>query len=166
MDEFLKQHIPERKGALVTISGQKIGEHSGAEFYTIGERHIKADFKFPKTGGARERQPLYVAAKDAATNTVVVAEGNENPALYKHGIELVNINLINPAYHGLGKSPESGEILARVRYRQPLFHANVSVTEGGEGAMTFKKPQKFVASGQSAVWYAEDGEMLGGGVIL
>src|ERR1700733_6957833 len=81
VDDFLKQYIPEKRGALVTTTGDNIGEHFGSEFYTIGERHINAKFKFPKTGGAVEREPFYVSSKDAATNTVVVAEGSENQAL-------------------------------------------------------------------------------------
>ena len=52
LDDFLKQYIPEHRGALMTTAGEKIGEHSGAEFYTVGQRHIDADFTFPKTGGA------------------------------------------------------------------------------------------------------------------
>ena len=81
----------------MTTAGEKIGEHSGAEFYTIGQRHIDADFKFPKTGrsaDAEARKPFYVAAKDAATNTVMVAEGSENPALYRKEIEIANVNFI------------------------------------------------------------------------
>ncbi len=84
----------------MTTEGKKIGTHSGAEFYTIGERHIKADFKFPKTGGAKERKPFYVASKDVAANVVVVAEGDENPALYHKEIELAGVNFID------GQSPE------------------------------------------------------------
>src|SRR6202044_2818958 len=41
--DFLKQYIPEKRGALVTTTGERIGEHYGAEFYTIGQRHIDAD---------------------------------------------------------------------------------------------------------------------------
>jgi len=63
MDDFLKQYIPEKRGSLVTTSGENIGEHYGAEFYTIGQRHIDADFKFPKTGGAVAREPFYVSSK-------------------------------------------------------------------------------------------------------
>ena len=166
LDDFLKQHIPERRGALITTSGEKIGEHFGSEFYTIGERHIKADFKFQKTGGTHERQPFYVASKDTATNTLVVAEGDENPALYKDRVALFNINLIDSAYNVGGKSLTEAEVFARVRYRQPLFDAQISLTGNGTGHIIFKNPQKFVAPGQSAVWYSEDGEMLGGGIIL
>jgi tRNA-specific 2-thiouridylase len=165
--DFLKQHIPERRGALVTTAGEQIGEHFGAEFYTIGQRHIDADFKFPKTGrtgavtGGARREPFYVAAKDAATNTVVVAEGDENEALYRKEIELANVNII-----GAGTRAAVGSVFARVRYRQPLAAAKLSQLENGNYKLVFAKPQKFVAQGQSAVWYSKVGEMLGGGVII
>jgi tRNA-specific 2-thiouridylase len=63
----------------------------------------------------------------------------------------------------------AGEVLsvrARVRYRQPLSEATLSKLENGNYKLTFAAPQKFVAEGQSAVFYGTDGEMLGGGVIL
>ncbi len=165
LDDFLRQYIPEHRGTLMTTAGEKIGEHSGAEFYTIGQRHIDADFAFPKTGSTggtgATRKPFYVASKDAATNTVVLAEGSDDPALYRSELELTQINFIS------GMPPE--EILsvrARVRYRQPLSDATLSKLENGNYKLAFAAPQKFVAEGQSAVFYTADGEMLGGGVIL
>ncbi len=159
IEDFLRQYIPAHRGSLITTSGEKIGEHHGAEFYTIGQRHIDADFAFPKTGGASSRKPLYVASKDAGTNTVVVAEGSDNPALYRKDVELVQMNFIS------GKG-FSGPVRARVRYRQPLSAAMLAPTEGGRYQLTFASPQKFVAEGQSAVFYSATGEMLGGGVIV
>jgi tRNA-uridine 2-sulfurtransferase len=169
--DFLKQYIPARRGALVTTAGEQIGEHFGAEFYTIGQRHIDADFRFPKTGGVRhDREPFYVAAKDAATNTVVVAEGDEHEALYRREIELTSVNFLTGVKDGgknliLEKPPA---IFARVRYRQLLAPAKLSRSplSSGNFRLEFARPQKFVASGQSAVWYSRKGEMLGGGVIL
>jgi tRNA-specific 2-thiouridylase len=163
LDDFLKQYIPEHRGALVTTAGEIIGEHSGAEFYTIGQRHIDADFAFPKTGGAAPRKPLYVSSKDAVTNTVVLAEGSDDPALYRSEVELSQMNFVS------GAAPKDGGTLnvrARVRYRQPLSEATLSHLENGNYKMTFSAPQKFVAEGQSAVFYGADGEMLGGGVML
>jgi tRNA-specific 2-thiouridylase len=163
LDDFLRQYIPEKRGTLVTTTGKKIGEHSGAEFYTIGQRHIDADFAFPKTGGASERKPLYVSSKDAMTNTVVVAEGSENPALYRGEVELTQINFIS------GMTPlDDGalSVRARVRYRQPLSQATLLKIENGNYKLKFAAPQKFVAEGQSTVFYGADGEMLGGGVIV
>lgn len=167
LDDFLRQYIPERRGALMTTAGEKIGEHSGAEFYTIGQRHIGADFAFPKTGptgGAGvPRKPLYVARKDTATNTVVLAEGGDDPALYRSEVELTQVNFIS------GGAPKDGsalDIRARVRYRQPLSDATLSRLENENYKLAFAAPQKFVAEGQSAVFYGRDGEVLGGGIIL
>lgn len=162
MDDFLKQYILEKRGALVTTAGENIGEHYGAEFYTIGQRHISANFKFPKTGGAMAREPFYVASKNATTNTVVLAEGTNNEALYKREISLVNVNLIT---NMVANTLPTG-VFARVRYRQPVSPATLSKANDGAYHLTFEQPQKFVASGQSAVFYNEQGEMLGGGVIV
>jgi tRNA-specific 2-thiouridylase len=161
VEDFLKQYIPERRGALVTTEGTMIGEHSGAEFYTIGQRHIDADFKFPKTGRAAPRAPYYVAGKDAATNIVVVAEGSENPALYRKEIEIATVNIISGDAAVLG-----GTVFARVRYRQPLAEATISRLPNSNYKLVFARAQKFIAPGQSAVFYNAEGEMLGGGVIL
>jgi len=167
LDDFLKQYIPERRGALMTTAGEKIGEHSGAEFYTIGQRHIDADFAFPKTGptggAGAARKPLYVASKDSTTNTVVLAEGSDDPALYREDVALAQMNFISAT------APRAGERLSvrsRVRYRQPLSEAALSRLGDGNCRLEFAVPQKFVAQGQSAVFYGADGEMLGGGVIM
>ncbi len=159
--DFLKRYIPERRGALVTVAGKKIGEHAGAAFYTIGERHLNADFKFPKTGIAKERKPFYVVAKNVTENTVTVAEGNENQALYRKKIRLMDPNFIC----GESTAEVPARVFARVRYRQPLAAAKLSKSEGDGYMLEFREPQKFVASGQSAVWYSNEGEMLGGAVI-
>ncbi len=185
--DFLKQYIPSRRGALVTAEGERIGEHFGSEFYTIGQRHIDADFKFPKTNGAVPRKPFYVAAKDAATNTVIVAEGSENPALSSKNVSLTDVHFIDGPHSHILKNMRMGEssgrlartgagkgmqIFARVRYRQPLASAMLLKEKGkktrkGEAwSLMFDKPQKFVAPGQSAVWYSKKGELLGGGIIV
>ena len=163
IEDFLKAYIPEKPGEIVTTSGAKVGRHRGAQFYTIGQRHIDGEFTFPKTGATgagtpAARKPFYVAAKDAATNTVTVAEGADDPALFRREVRLVQMNFI-------GGAPYEGPVMARVRYRQPLGEA--TLLKGADGAWTlaFAAPQKFVAEGQSAVFYSGKGEMLGGGVI-
>ncbi len=165
IEDFLKEYIPERRGAVITTGGVKVGEHRGAQFYTIGQRHIDADFTFPKTGPKSvggmpfARKPFYVAAKDAVTNTVTVAEGADDPALYRGAVRLVQMNFISGTEY-------EGAVMARVRYRQPLFKAVLAKSDDGSFALSFAAPQKFVAEGQSAVFYSPDGEMLGGGVIV
>jgi len=175
IDDFLKEYIPEHRGALMTTTGEKIGEHHGTEFYTIGQRHIDADFQFPKAG-AVARKPFYVAGKDAATNTVVVAEGDDNSALYKKKVFLTDVHFIDPLFaRSIESANDDFSVLARVRYRQPLAKAVLSKQKGekrGKGiwSLVFDGQQKFIAPGQSAVFYssglASGKTMFGGGIIV
>lgn len=160
---FLKNYIPAREGAIITSEGREIGKHDGAAFYTIGQRHGL------KVGGQKE--PLYVVSKDVIKNTVTVAEGKNNPALYRTEAILTDMNFINPK--SIIMNHES--VYARLRYRQPLFTAflyklpALEVRRGKKTAnykLIFDAPQKSAAKGQSAVFYTKKGEMLGGGVIL
>ncbi|MCP6720359.1 MAG: tRNA 2-thiouridine(34) synthase MnmA [Patescibacteria group bacterium] len=172
--DFLKNYIPEEKGFVFTTAGEKLGEHNGAWFYTIGQRRI----------GIASGEPVYVADKDVKTNTIVVAEDSNNPALYRNEINLDEVNFIKP--HPVGTIRPSTslginanwrmEILARVRYRQPLTKAILYNLTPTTYNLKFDQPQKFIAPGQSAVFYlpavasAKEGmnehEMLGGGVII
>ncbi|MBI5079258.1 tRNA 2-thiouridine(34) synthase MnmA [Candidatus Wolfebacteria bacterium] len=178
LDEFLSQYLPPKKGVVLNASGEKIGEHQGAQFYTIGQRHL--GIKHQVSGIKGNTKPLYVAEKNIKTNTLIVAEDNDNPALYKKEVELTDANFINS---DLRFKIQDSRILARIRYRQPLTNAELKINPPGirrgqiknsEFRIIFDKPQKFVASGQSAVFYeykkrpsAKLGlKMLGGGVIV
>lgn len=148
LPDFLKKYIKPKKGRIVSVKGEILGEHNGAHFYTIGQRRGLGIGGFKK--------PLYVADKNIKKNIVVVAEGEDHPALYRKQINLEKVNLLN---HEVETS-----VLARVRYRQPLEKANLIIHDS-KFMLHFKKPVKFVAVGQSAVFYNQRGEMLGGGVI-
>ncbi|KKU15468.1 MAG: tRNA-specific 2-thiouridylase MnmA [Parcubacteria group bacterium GW2011_GWB1_45_9] len=156
--DFLKQYIPEKRGAVLTTAGKKIGEHNGAQFYTVGQRHI----------GVANGAPIYVVEKNVKTNMLLVAEGNENPAFYKKEISLIDVNFISKKFQ-IPDSRFQFPVMTRVRYRQPLAKSTLLKLKTGNYKLIFKTPVKFVAPGQSAVFYtkAKDGyEMLGGGVIL
>ncbi len=156
LKDFLGNYIPEKKGIVVNTSGKVIGEHKGAYFYTIGQRG--------GLGIGGNAKPLYIAEKDVKQNAILVAEEND-PALYKKEVRLVNVNLnlMNPV-SGIKNGEIKISVRARVRYRQPLFSAALIIRNSRFG-LIFDKPQKFVAQGQSAVFYSSKGEMLGGGVI-
>ncbi len=157
--DFVGQYIPEKRGMVVSTAGEEIGEHAGAHLYTIGQRQGIGNIKHQK--GNRVHVPVYVAEKHIEANTIVVAQGPDHPALYRAEIELADVNLIGEMG---GFSPEA-PVLARVRYRQPLAKARVEKHTSGI-RIVFDEPQKFVAPGQSAVFYSESGELLGGGVIV
>ena len=155
--DFLGEYLPKKKGNITDVFGQVLGKHDGIQFYTIGQRHglkIASDL------------PYYVADKDVKTNTLVVAKGSDNPSLYQKEIILTNINFINTLAPSLIRANRRIRILCRVRYRQLLFSASLSVVGASRLRITFDRSQKFIAPGQSAVFYDKSGEMLGGGVIV
>jgi tRNA-specific 2-thiouridylase len=153
--EFLKKKIKEKPGQIINTKGEVVGSHPGIFFFTIGQRHGL---------GIAGEKPYYVAGKDVKNNILIVAEGQNNPALYKKEIELKQINLVN--YELSIKNKELKiPVLARVRYRQPLAKASF-IIHNSKFRLVFNKPQKFVAPGQSAVFYGKTGEMLGGGIII
>ena len=183
LPDFLAQYIKPKKGDILlapSLRGSaswrrrgnltekpiKIGTHNGAYFYTIGQRQGL------KIGGFKK--PLYVVSKDIKKNIIVVAEGDDHPALYKKEVELVNTNFFPPVI-AIRQSAEKQSyinVFARVRYRQPLEGAQLCLypysRELGNRRkykLIFGKPMKFVAPGQSAVFYDRKGVMLGGGVI-
>ncbi|HUZ92577.1 MAG TPA: tRNA 2-thiouridine(34) synthase MnmA [Candidatus Paceibacterota bacterium] len=153
--DFLKEYIPAKRGDVVTVAGKKIGEHDGAHAYTIGQRHGIG------IGGGK---PYYVVDKNVRKNLLTVVEGGEDDALYKKEVELTGVNAINPLPANSHELAGKAEVFARVRYRQPLRKAMIIINES-RIKLIFDEPVKFVAPGQSAVFYSEEGEMLGGGII-
>ncbi|MBI5147728.1 MAG: tRNA 2-thiouridine(34) synthase MnmA [Parcubacteria group bacterium] len=154
LPEFLNSEIPAQKGPILNLKGEKIGEHDGVYPFTVGQRHgIKISAK----------KPLYVVRKNIKANTLVVAEGSDNPALYKNEINVTSVNFIGRRPKINAKLP----VLIRVRYRQPPVKAVLSCRRSPIAGckLIFDKPQKFIAAGQSAVFYAKNGELLGGGII-
>ena len=185
LKEFLGNYLSEKQGLVLNTVGKVVGEHRGVYFYTIGQRHglhfgspprrpqgvgaPTSDVSVGASELASARKPYYIAEKDVEENALLVAEEND-PVLYRKEVELKNVNLINPE---LGiRNQESGlRVFARVRYRQPLAPA-LFIIHNSLFKLVFSKPVKFVASGQSAVFYrarqslGEGGyEMLGGGTI-
>jgi tRNA-specific 2-thiouridylase len=164
--DFLSKYIPEEKGNVLNVKGEKVGEHNGAQFYTIGQRHLGVNLRHPHIGvpGPKDTRPVYVSDKDVRTNTLVVAEGEDNPVLYRNEVDLSDVNVIN---RKSDMSDKGGvPVMARVRYRQRLSEATLTTGSDGTSRLAFNHPQKFVALGQSAVFYSKEGEMLGGGTII
>ena len=136
-------------------SGQRIGSHNGAHFYTIGQR------KGINIGGHKE--PLFVIGTDVEKNIVYVGEGQEHPGLYRKGLFIRNeeIHWIRTDLEmSIG---ECREYMVRIRYRQPLQHASLFRRSDGM-YVVFNELQRSIAPGQFAVWYEGD-EVIGSGVI-
>lgn len=148
LPEFLSGYMRQEEGAVLASDGTRLGTHRGAGFYTPGQRHGVGIGGSPK--------PLYVTKKDVAENTLTVAERDAAPHISE--IKLENMNMMNSSFL-------ISSVMVRIRYRQPLVPATIAKDAAGEWTLHLETSQPFVAPGQSAVFYAEDGEMLGGGII-
>lgn len=145
--EFLKQYVKTSPGPIIQSDGEMIGEHDGAIFYTIGQRHGL------NVGGGL---PLYVTHKDMATNTVYVTDDLQDEALWAKNITLRDTHWIN-------EPPTGKTYQVRLRYRGPLIKCRI-ITENKRVIFNLDESQRAVAAGQSAVVYDTD-KVVGGGII-
>jgi tRNA-specific 2-thiouridylase len=149
MKEFLKHYIEVKKGNVLNTSGDIIGYHDGALFFTLGERH-----GFTITEKTPDTERLYVVSRDLEKNTITVSATVATEILEnKKVIQIQDINWIRKTE--LGK-----KYAARIRYQQELQSCTVE-----EHKVIFEEPQNTASSGQSVVVY--DGDLcVGGGIIV
>lgn len=135
--------------------GEKVAEHQGAHFYTIGQR------KGLHIGG--RPNPSFVLQLDVENNIVFSGQTSEHPGLNKNAlkIEKEDFHFINPNYnlnniHHLNCS-------VRIRYRQPLQGGEILVKDSGVYVL-FTNKQRGVTPGQFAAFYLND-ELIASGII-
>ncbi len=155
---FLERYLRGAKGPFRTLSGEKVGMHAGAQFYTLGQR------KGLGLGG--EGEPWFVVEKDPKKNIVYVERGEFHPALFTDELVARELTWIG------GRPPRPFDTAfacrAKVRYRQADQPCSLTLEDDGFGGtrarVRFASPQRSVTPGQSVVFYADD-VCLGGGVI-
>ena len=135
--------------------GEVIGNHSGAHFFTIGQR------KGLNIGGYDK--PLFVLSTDIVNNIVYVGMGDKHPGLYKRALFVKNSDI-----HWIREDLKVNEnhsliVKFRIRYRQPLKKGTIYKFRVGLYIL-FDNPMSSVTSGQFVTWYIED-ELIGSGII-
>lgn len=152
--DFLQTWLPVNPGEIVTLDGRVIGRHQGLMFHTLGQRQGLG------IGGLRDSSeaPWYVVGKDLPNNRLLVAQGNDNPALFRDSMTVREISWIGTP------PPLPGQLQVKVRYRQADQWCELArINDGYE--ISFEEPQRAVTPGQWACFY--DGEIcLGGGIIV
>ena len=139
------------KGKIVNIYGEEVGDHSGIENFTVGQRRGIG------VGGLKD--PLYVVAIDRNKNTIIVGPKH---ATAKNQISLRNVNWLIDKGSVLGGS---FDIDVKVRNTQEPISASIrSDSNTGKIKVYFDKPLFGVSPGQACVFYKED-RVLGGGWI-
>ena len=153
--DFLKNYIKERKGKVLDENRKIIGEHDGAFYLTVGQRHgFKITEKTPND------LPYYIINKNIKNNTITVSQDSKK--IIENNSKIIVLNNINWIS---GQAPDlSKKYSARIRYRQPLEECKIIEKSAGKFELHFTKSQKAITSGQSAVIYDKE-VCLGGGII-
>ena len=135
--------------------GKVVGKHQGAHFFTIGQR------KGLNVGGTKE--PLFIIATNVETNTIYTGLGSEHPGLFKKAL-FIQKSEVHWIREDLAiANGEKMEVMARIRYRQPLQKATLHLFETGL-YVEFNELQSAITEGQFVAWYIND-ELVGSGVI-
>lgn len=135
--------------------GKVVGKHQGAHYFTKGQRKGLA------VGGTVE--PLFVIDTDVEKNIIYTGEGKDHKGLYRSTLFVKNGEVHWIREDLALNDGETMQVMARIRYRQPLEKATLyKVAEGLY--VEFEKDQSAITEGQFVAWYVND-ELLGSGVI-
>lgn len=142
-----RRGIAPEPGNIVDRAGRVLGRHAGLIGYTVGQR---------KGIGVAATEPLYVYAKDAERNELVV---DIDAKTRRDALEVRDVNFI--AVAGLA---QPRRLLVKAHYRQKARPATVEQVDDARVRVRFDEPQRACAPGQAAVFY--DGDIVvGGGTI-
>jgi tRNA-specific 2-thiouridylase len=149
-NDFLKRYLKLKPGPIKLLdTGEEIATHQGLPLYTIGQR------RGIEVGG---KGPYYVAKMDYNTNTLYVVRQWNEDILYEKGFLVKGVNWLS----GSEKLPLKCSVV--IRYGHVAVPCTISKYEKDVLRVDFKKPQRAVTSGQSAVFYDKN-RVLGGGII-
>ena len=151
--DFIREHeggaVP-GEGNYVDESGNVLGRHKGIIHYTVGQR---------KGLGVAFGHPVYIKEIRADRNEIVLSGYDET---YCKSILLRNLNFMSIAEPALG---ESVRCQVKVRYRHSGQYGLLEKINEDLFKVTFDEPVRFAAPGQSAVFYDDQGCLMGGGFI-
>ncbi len=183
LPEFLQQQLEAKKGKVIEVPanaavfnngfaaddlvaqtrpfefvpeiGEEVGEHTGAHFYTIGQR------RGLNIGGYEK--PLFVIGTDTRENIIYTGMGEDHPGLYRRGLLIrdTDVHWVRPDMKL--SAGDTARYDARIRYRQKL--EKCTLHQKGDGLyIIFDRPQRGITPGQFAAWYHGE-ELVGSGTI-
>lgn len=150
--DFIRGHTSAEipgQGNFVDENGKVLGRHKGIIHYTVGQR---------KGLGIALGRPAYIKKICADTNEIVLSTDADrcNEIICK---DLNFLSIPEP------KTSEKLRCQVKVRYRHAGEYATLEKTDDDRMKISFDGPVRFAAPGQSAVFYDDDGCVVGGGII-
>ena len=153
--EYIRRYLGDMPGDVLELeTGQRIGEHRGHWFYTIGQR------KGLGFGGG----PWFIVKKDVEKNILYVSHGYDPETAYKQDFPVRDFHHLTRGLSPCEKKP--GEVTFKIRHT-PEFHA-ATLDWTGDDSFVLHSQEKIhgVAPGQFCVIYdAQHHRCYGSGEI-
>ena len=166
-EEFLKAYLGESDGDILDAStGEVLGHHKGLWFHTVGQRKGIGKVLFPQ---ATAKGPWYVVAKDPDRNIVFCSNEYDQESFEQPRSEFTidNISWIaaSESNNGFPKAGSTSRFFMKIRHGPKLVEGTLEWHSSSSGKVRLDKKDSGLAPGQYVVFYNEDAECLGGGVI-
>lgn len=127
---FLGERCPEaiRPGPIFNLQGERLGQHRGLPFYTVGQREGL---------GIAAPRPLYVLDLDAVHNALVVGHADDlgRRALFAEEMTYISGEAL----------PDGALAEAKIRYQARRAAAHVWAASGGCARIVFDQPLRDIA---------------------
>jgi len=151
--DYIKENAdtaPPGEGLFLDESGRVLGRHRGVQYYTVGQR---------RGLGLALGYPAYVKSICADRNRIVIGK---EASLYRDSILCRDVH-----YMGLPemRPGERTRCTVKVRCHHREQGAWIEASAPDRITVAFDEPVRAAAPGQSAVFYSEEGFVLGGGII-
>ena len=141
-----------KKGNIIDIEGNVLGEHDGIVNFTIGQR---------KGIGISGQEPLYVIKIDPKNNAIIVGSKDK---LNKIKVKINQLNWLGDKEI----SKETIDVSVKLRSMHEPVPAKIKLDESSEypsAIIELYTPQRAITPGQACVIYDGD-RVLGGGWII
>jgi tRNA-5-taurinomethyluridine 2-sulfurtransferase len=165
--DFMQSHLGESPGNIVdAFTGEVIGTHHGVWYHTVGQRKGIGPYLKPQ---ATAFGPWYVVAKDPTKNVVYASNRYDEDVFDEARSEFAveNVHWISgeaPA-HSL-KDDGIYRLCMKIRHGPKLASGTLKMQlDREEGTVRLDKKDGGLAPGQYVVFYTDQAECLGGGII-
>lgn len=141
-----RRAAPMPPGPIVTTGGAVVGTHRGLMHYTVGQR---------RGLGVSGPEPYYVIRLDPANNALIIGHADDTyTSRFRTG---------PVCWGGLARQDSPFACLVQLRSRHDAVPATVYPDLRG-ATVAFETPEASVTPGQWAVFYDEDGFVLGSAI--
>ncbi len=153
-NQFIKQHIGERRGKIVELeTGKILGAHNGYWFHTIGQRK----------GLGLSQGPWFVVKKDIEENVIYVSNGYDPVSQYSDEVVLQDFQFITE--DPFTDYSKGIAITFKIRHT-PEFTKGIMTKDGGLFRIKSQEPIAGLAPGQFGVIYDKGEKVcIGSGII-